>query len=89
MRDFSTRIAGIPCRIEILGIDEYGIEWEVQDKRGRPAAWLERKMDAAAAWRIEDECRQFLQAEDDEARIDAADGDPWPPIPNKIRRVYV
>jgi hypothetical protein len=55
-----TRISGIPCLIEVTvfshyaGRDTWGSDWdynggtevefEVCDRRGRPAPWLERKM---------------------------------------------
>lgn len=38
----------------------YG-SWEVLDRRGRPAPWLERKMTAADERRIEDELFDAMQ----------------------------
>lgn len=50
------RIAGIPCLIGVIYFaseaqtwDDPGsvdAEWEVLDRRGRPAPWLERKVDS-------------------------------------------
>lgn len=68
----STRIAGIPCLVELtslfvqkpLGLtcdsdwDCYGyteIEFEVYDRGGRPAPWLERKLIEKETTRIEQE----------------------------------
>lgn len=68
-----TRIAGIPCQIEVTsysgGTPEYRrghpdnwepedppeITWEVQDRNGRPAPWLARKMTDKDISRIEAE----------------------------------
>ncbi len=68
-----TRVAGIPCQIEIKlfypaapmkywRFEEYWqppqeaeIEWEILDRRGRPAPWLERKLSPAERRRIEGE----------------------------------
>lgn len=65
-----TRIAGIPCRVELthcfvqkpLGprcdsdLDCYGyadVEFDVLDRNGRPAPWLERKMSDSERSEIE------------------------------------
>lgn len=66
-----TRIAGIPCKVELthcfiqppLGpqcdsdLDCYGyreVEFDVLDRGGRPAPWLERKMSDSERVLIED-----------------------------------
>ena len=66
-----TRIAGIPCRVEMtrcfvqrpLGprcdsdLDCYGyheVEFDVLDRNGRPAPWLERKMNDSERVKIEE-----------------------------------
>lgn len=61
----STRVAGIPCFIEVLSWEPYlpatkrepeggGTgEWRVLDRRGRPAPWLQRKITPAERDRIE------------------------------------
>jgi hypothetical protein len=66
-----SRIAGIPCRIEVLDVfvqkpnlqadnpdDYYGyteIDFGVCDRRGHPALWLEAKMTDDDRHRIETE----------------------------------
>jgi len=63
------RVAGIPCLIEVVSVrvvapdpgadsdwDHRGyseVEFEVCDRRGRPAPWLERKMTDADRQEIE------------------------------------
>lgn len=45
-------------------LDYYGyteIEFRVLDRRGRPAAWLERKLSPAVVSRIEAECAEQMQ----------------------------
>lgn len=68
MTELETKIAGIPCviRYEITGQHmpsdginppEYPeLEYEVCDRNGRQADWLESKMTAADELRISDEC---------------------------------
>lgn len=77
-----TRIAGIPCKIDVLTAevrkgsysrqaetpdDYYGykcIEFNVCDRRGRPAPWLEAKMTEQDIERIELEIIEELENED-------------------------
>lgn len=83
MSRIETRIAGIPCLIEVThyhrvapwkgsayscpsDVDWYGyeeIDWQVCDQRGRPAAWLEKKMTPEDAERIEGEVSQYMARE--------------------------
>lgn len=47
-------------------MDYYGYtesEWEVLDRRGRPAAWIERKMTGADQSRIEQEIADHMTEE--------------------------
>ena len=58
------RVAGIPCLIGVISYetepqtwDEPGgtyMEWEILDRRGRPAPWLERKVTAKEEASIEE-----------------------------------
>ena len=66
-----TRVAGIPCTARIIYVsvvkpnsradsdmDYYGyseIDWELCDRRGRPAPWLAKKLTPADTARIENE----------------------------------
>jgi hypothetical protein len=72
---FDHRVAGMPCKVEILSIDgdyvpaktnadpdscypaEYPeIEWQLLDRRGRPAPWLEAKLTSTEREEIEHQC---------------------------------
>lgn len=78
-----TAIAGIPCQVRVTHYEPYDpgtwdeppsggeIEFEVFDRRGYPAAWLERKVTEDDEVRIFKEYEAQLQDEDDQARIDA------------------
>lgn len=78
-----TRIQGIPCQVEVTHYEAYSpaswhepasggeIEFEVYDRRGYRAAWLEAKVTEADEERIYHEYRAHLQAGRDEARIEA------------------
>jgi hypothetical protein len=60
LAEIETRIAGIPCIVGVTYFDRHGacrhadsdmdyrgyveVEWEVLDRRGRPAPWLSRKV---------------------------------------------
>ena len=66
-----SRVAGIPCLIGVItfdsvdgchsadsNVDYYGYtesDWEVLDRRGRPAGWLSKKLTSKESSRIEDE----------------------------------
>lgn len=65
---FDSRVAGIPCQIRVLEITGYVpatryqpsereciTAFDVLDRRGRPALWLERKLTDADIDRINDE----------------------------------
>lgn len=51
-----SRVAGIPCLIKV-GTDC----WEVLDRKGYAAPWLERKLTAADRRRIENKIAEVLQ----------------------------
>lgn len=55
---------------EAFGIDE--IEFEVCDRKGYPAAWLEAKLTKNDRWRIEEEVVEYYQELADEAALSAA-----------------
>lgn len=73
------RIAGIPCLVRILHCsvvesdpgadnpdDYYGyteMDWEVCDRRGRRAPWLERKMTQQDAAEIETQIMGYMRNE--------------------------
>ena len=49
-------------------MDYYGYrecEWEVLDRNGRPAAWLERKLNDRERGRIDDEVFEHMEGDDD------------------------
>ena len=74
--EIETTVAGIPCIIGVTEYssvegdsradsdwDYYGYtesEWEVCDRRGRPAPWLERKLTSKDESRIESEVVQYF-----------------------------
>ena len=86
---FDSRIAGIPCQIEITHyappergfitcmssepLDPGELEWIVLDRRGREADWLADKLTKADRQRIDDEAVDFIQQEKAEAAISAAE----------------
>jgi hypothetical protein len=58
------RVKGSFSRNAPSDMDYHGYtesEWEVCDRRGRPAPWLERKLDDAARDRIEEEISEFME----------------------------
>ncbi len=72
-----TRVAGIPCIVGVTHFesvagdsradsdwDYYGYtesEWEVCDRRGRPAPWLAKKLSSSDESRIEEEIAEYFQ----------------------------
>lgn len=70
---FAATVCGIPCYIEVLsylpgspdGFMEPGdpaeIEWQLLDQRGRPAAWLERKLTDTARDALEQKAIDFME----------------------------
>lgn len=68
MNEFETTIDGIPCivRYSISGMEmpatreeppEYeDLEYQILDRKGYPAPWLESKMTSSDELRISDEC---------------------------------
>lgn len=68
---FETKIAGIPCQVDVITCnsvkgnrfadnsdDFYGytdFEFEVYDRKGYPAAWLQRKLKEGDSTRIQKE----------------------------------
>ncbi|MFC0268543.1 hypothetical protein [Kushneria aurantia] len=83
----NTRIAGIPCIVEVTHYEPYHagtffeppsgpeIEYSIYDRRGRPAAWLDGKRtendDIAILEQHEDELRGARDEEHIDAYIDA------------------
>jgi hypothetical protein len=77
---FDTTIAGIPAQIGVIyamqmkpsfrahsDIDFYGYsesEWDVLDRKGYKAKWLERKLTDDDRYRIESELFEALKQED-------------------------
>lgn len=75
--EIDTRVAGIPCLIGVVEFsysepdrsadnpyDYYGgaeMAWEVLDRRGRKAPWLERKLTDADRERIEQEIMEYCR----------------------------
>ena len=86
---FDSHIQGIPCQIEITHYtpperrmvtcttidppDPGELEWQVLDRKGYPAAWLEAKMTRDDRWRIDGECERELEQDRIEADIDMAE----------------
>ena len=60
-------ISGIPCLIGI--IDDETPAWEVLDRDGRPAEWLQRKATWSDKVRIDGEVLDFVRIEAEEAMI--------------------
>lgn len=75
--EIETRVAGIPCIIGVSQYssvagdsradsdwDYYGYtdsEWEVCDRRGRPAPWLAKKLTSKIEAAIEQEIEEYFQ----------------------------
>jgi hypothetical protein len=75
--EIDTRVAGIPCLIGVVEFsysepdrsadnpyDYYGgaeMAWEVLDRKGRKAPWLERKLTDADRARIEQEIMEYCR----------------------------
>lgn len=65
--EFDFRIAGIPCQIGVFDLGscdgDLTAEWDVLDRRGRPAAWLANKVDRKTQDQIWDAICEYI-AED-------------------------
>ena len=77
----NTRIAGIPCQVEVTSFYKYRaatiwgrpdgwapaepeeISFQVLDRRGRPAPWLEEKLTEDDRVRIERELSEYIKRE--------------------------
>jgi hypothetical protein len=75
--EIETRVAGIPCIVGVTHFesvagdsradsdwDYYGYtesEWEVCDRRGRPAPWLAKKLTSKIEAEIEAEIEKYFQ----------------------------
>ena len=75
--EIETRVAGIPCIVGVTSfvnvrgnvsadneMDYHGYtesEFEVCDRRGRPAPWLARKMTSTDESRIESEIAEYIK----------------------------
>lgn len=54
------RIAGIPCLIRLIDSDEFGIDWEVADRKGYVAYWLAKKLSDDEARQVTADFMAFL-----------------------------
>ena len=86
---FNSHIQGIPCQIEITHytppergfitcmssepLDPGELEWQVLDRKGYRARWLENKLTREDESRINDEADRFIEDERAEAAISAAE----------------
>lgn len=79
MCEFSTHVAGIPCRVKVVEYepadpgyfrghpdswepgDPGEIVLEILDRRGKPAKWLERKLDAGGWERLREEAVKHME----------------------------
>lgn len=67
---FDTRVAGIPCKCQVVAPSWDGKEittdtfnYRILDRRGRPAPWLEKKLTPQDSERLLDEFLLDLAAE--------------------------
>jgi hypothetical protein len=79
---FNTTACGIPCQVEVTSYrpgtpdgrwepgDPTEIEWQLLDRRGRRAPWLERKLTQAQNDDLEQEAITFM-----EGVVDVDDGE--------------
>jgi len=81
MQNFTSYIAGIPCQIHVISYirkranpradnpdDYYGYtesEWEVLDRKGYRAKWIERKITPLIKDQIEFEIDEWMEQPDD------------------------
>ena len=79
MMEFESNVCGIPCIIRVTNYDHYQPafisncypaeggrgDWEVLDRSGRPAPWLERKLNDRERSRIDDEVFEHMECDDD------------------------
>ena len=81
MSDFNSYVAGIPCTIAIQSYADvpsrlyghpddstegyYECEYEICDRKGRPAPWLERKATKEDHRRIEAEIEAYYRRQED------------------------
>lgn len=71
LAEIEHRVAGIPCLIGVVTYDSepqtwddpgsLDTEWEILDRRGRPAPWLERKVTAKEEASIEEAIYQEME----------------------------
>jgi uncharacterized protein YutD len=59
--EIESRVAGIPCIIDVEEYEEGDWEWAVLDRRGRYAEWLERKLTSADRSRIDEEIAEYFR----------------------------
>ena len=65
---FASNVCGIPCIIKVNHYFKHGgcyeeIEYSVLDRKGYPAAWLERKLTPKEHARITEEIADMLREE--------------------------
>lgn len=80
---FDTRVRGIPAQIKILSYhrawpgtyweppEPAEVEFDVLDRRGRPAPWLLRGMTAEQLLDLYEQALALAAEEDEERRLDA------------------
>jgi hypothetical protein len=60
------RVAGIPCLIGVIDYHGYTeCDWEILDRRGRPAPWLQRKVDAKEEDAINEAINREMESYDE------------------------
>ena len=76
---FTSKVCGIPCiiRVDTYFKDDEEVEYSVLDRKGYPAAWLERKLSPKEHLRILVEISQVMAEEcygdDDDDGYDMGD----------------
>ena len=57
--EFHTQIDGIPCICKVTGKDEF--DFEILDRKGYRALWLERKVDEHIEFRLQHEYLKIVK----------------------------
>ena len=72
--DFESHVAGIPCKVRVTYSTPYipesfngpaeggDFEFELLDRKGYRAKWLEAKLTDDDYWRLQDEYEQYLRS---------------------------
>ena len=56
-----TTVAGIPCQIGVTDIDKDSCDWEIVDRKGYHATWLESKLTMKDEFNITKTSLQLLR----------------------------